>query len=80
MKFEFGTISKWIPEKQTGFVRPDKLGEDLYFTIHSVCNADTGAWPAAGMRVQFKPGENARGRTTYHLRLLPDAGSRMTDQ
>lgn len=75
----FGTITKWIESKQTGFIRPDELGEDLYFTANSLCDHDTALWPAAGMRVQYRPGVNPRGPTSYHVRLLPrDAGNRMT--
>jgi cold shock CspA family protein len=69
-----GRISKWIREKQAGFIRPDDEGADVYFRATGVCNLEQIEFLAAGMVVEFRPATNDLGPCSYHVVVyLPEA-------
>jgi cold shock CspA family protein len=64
-----GIIQKWTREG-FGFIEPDGGGDRVYFKQSSVCNPEAAPYLAAGLAVEFVPAVNARGATSYHVRVV----------
>ncbi len=67
-----GDIMRWSQERRFGFIRPDDGGQGLWFNAGSLCNPEELGDLAAGVRVEYLPGQTPRGPASFHVRILPD--------